>query len=592
MIIVLGDAPTDAGNESNQEDPSTLPEFFGPSAGCVQDSQDKSQALKEPSTCTNVPRRYLRPLRPISDFVEVPLGALPMSSCEVDLNDEEELPVESENLADNTLDTTCKLMAAGTSRPKSELQELLKISGKTFPDDELDTAESVDPDVQQASRHLDKYWFRSKVVRRRASELGVETSATNDLETFGFNLAEGLTPDIAMTYTAVLERLKNRITRSNSCEEQRDETVLQTLSLCQGFKRLYCTVDSEVYLMQHYMEGKRIPPLCATLLADRVQGVQALSSGNSIENIFTAVSALSIGDASNAIPLRSHTVATLLNCRRQYMEGYGRNQFVDAVDECLYPKGLVNPCLIQCISNCTGTPVVSFSNSLWVGDVNPITMDVRGIFTPSTPSDHNNSNKGFHIFCLPVQVPPPKQTYQVFPVVSTQELTDSVAAMQADPNLKMFLELPGIARLQQEPMATTIARKHIEFVSKLGAVPHLCPEMNAITPPQLLSLDDELVEERLESGDEEGPDWDNLDNEHREDKGYIKLPRQRSDSFHGVKPLMEILKKFVEEGEEAQPYPLRPEQEAVFVCKKDDPMQFRHGAFIHKPYVKWYHPET
>ncbi len=455
--------------------------------------------------------------------------------------------------------------------------------GYSMEDDITDT-----PTVTQ--NRIDKQWFRSKNVRTRCHiKNGVQgTSGT-------FHLTEGLDPEKAHSYFNLLTYLKGKLTHPNAC-------VIQNTDLEYGID-IYSTMPSisvspfsQAYLIQHYLEGKRQETDISQYFGVRHHDLLALPSGCLNDNVFTAASTFTIGDASNAIPLRVEVAISLLTNRLQYLEDYSQDYYADALMECMSPKGVTNPCLLQALSSVLSCNVSVFSYSVFMGDVHTTILDLSSVYSPYDGIADCQHLQHMALFVVPTQSSP--LTYLSYSVVMREDvllIRNVLRENHAEAN--MFYDKLNDNTCdnghQTHPIQIKLERQ-LKYMAKAIKLPYMCPLDTCIEPRDVLLEEEDDANRPIKGPGIFPNDFLSRPYDEMADRGYFQNEGYWARKFMGFKGAYSFLSRFVEENGAIDLYPLFPYEGDIFVCAIDDSRQTRHsgfGAGSH-PQQEFYHPDT
>ncbi len=456
---------------------------------------------------------------------------------------------------------------------EDELQLVEFIESERY--DRQDLGESLEEPT-----HLSFNWFRSTLVRCR-SNVSNFSSATGGLAVF---LAEGLNTKTAKPFFELLASLEGRCRIGTRMSVTR-EGITSALSAHQGLQlpTLYVSMHSECFLINHYLDGRRQPDSAARHFGLNHGELLALNCDGDINNLFTALSCLTLGDSSNSVPLRMSAFMHLWKKRGHYREENSNPTYEAALQECLKPCGIVNCVLAQSLAEVTKTPIYVFAGGGGVPDLDLELIEIRREYRPELADSSRQTGHiqdyspavALAVYSTPVNTR--ERRYSTYPVVSRKSVS----------KVEKAIEERGDGYARYRVICETMEGTVPDFVDIWNAKTALLlelaqdckfgPQSIQVQPP-MFSLAEELREEPVPSPVYDAQDWDDVPEEDKIERGIIWAKRRRQDNFHGPDVVIDVLFDFVRRKQQPQPYPLFPEPKAIFICAADERPEGAHGA--------------
>ncbi len=459
--------------------------------------------------------------------------------------------------------------SAPTPLPYSEVETEYGFHGQ---DDPCDTADNC------YGNDLDKEWQRSMVVRTRIGLHGPDSTCHDGRH---FILNKGLDTVTADNYCLLLHDLKRIVTRSN-CLTLQVSDIPQVHAMYEDMKQIKLQEGCLSFMMTHFLQGKRQSCVVSKLLELNCSNMQAITSGCKRDNLFTALSTLTVGDASNCVVIRTEMAIYLLHHRTLCLGTYSIEEYSESILECLSPNGVLNPCILSAAANVLETQILCFAYSYYVADLHDYLTKLRGRYVPRSTGEVEQ----VIVFVTPLQGSVKK--YNVYPAFSKVAYKKTLQAILATNNERKNAHMPPMTLFSdlvtpcltedeiENPFNTLTAQ--VALYEEAKKIPFLCPDNNGIIPPQVLSDDEEDVEKPLGPVGMNPKEFFSSPPHELEEKGCFPGATEEHGWLGFIKA-KEYLEAFVEGGHSPDYYPIFPCCDDAFVVDKEDMGQNRHGAF-------------
>lgn len=439
---------------------------------------------------------------------------------------------------------------------------------------------------------LDKLWQKSIVVRRRKMASQTVPHPDTD-ETNTFALHEGLTSDLAKPYFMALTLLKDHI-NSRNCSAEFSEDVKVLMDAYRSvYPKPFVHGHCRSHLYQQHVSSKRKITISGEMFNRNNKDMFVTGTGTKTNNLFTAISCQTVGDISNAVPMRTHIAFHLLHNKPRFLIDEGPTDTYDAILECLYPKGTVNHALLQATAEAFNIRIEVFAHSSYVADMHPLLSDLRGSYFPVQDEELSEPDYTSTMAVLVTPTFGAYKSFDTYPVLSRTELVDFQARVLDTEEHRPFSKLLPYRDVTDDAQSTLCMQKDLVFYERMKEHGHLCPEHSAIQPAVLNDLEEETAEIPLQPPYIDSLEWDKVPDEDKTDYGYVFPNTTAKTDFIRPKDLISTLETFIDEKEEPQEYPLLPQESAVFICMAREEPEAAHGAWKEsRTYNFWYsYPE-
>ncbi len=423
---------------------------------------------------------------------------------------------------------------------------------------------------------MDKHWYRSLVVRKQAERRFNEgISDPEDIDTF--HLGEGLNTELAKSYFKLLQLFKESLNQSNCLEAFSEQTKELLTTFNDIFPKMVYESKYQTFLMEHMSRDHRPQGRTNLLLKMTYPEFIACNTNAKQDNIFTAISCHSVGDISNVIPLRVHVLCYLLNNKHFAALNEGPEDTADAIQECLKPRGILNPCLLKACASSLNIRINTFIKSVFVADVHAMLKDLRGTYEPSDSDDEPIALETLAIAGTPVNAK--RVIYNTVPLIAREDFDKFQYKKSMDPYYDAFSTVFEIDAREVQAISTKLLGERIANLREIENDQEMCPQHFAIEPTSESSHFEEHVEEPMNPIYEDTLDWPNLTKEQKVQRGFTSIERDRLDQFVAPAKILPVLETFIDEDHEVGQYPLFPLEGDIYICDMDDGQETVHGAF-------------